>query len=315
MDNARIPPIQSDPMMGNQPMPDGQFALGNQVVVDNQSSMGDQLPMNNLSPLGSQSALDTQSALGGQPMANAPQVDASGQQLNATVNGRPMVQQVTVVPPKKKDIAGLVKTIVIIALSLVSVTFIGLFIWMNSQYNDVQTDVQQKIDLAVAKGRDEQADKDEAEFLEREKYPYKTFSGPIDYGELSFEYPKNWSVYVAAAATKGGDFNAYFNPVQVDAVGKETINALRVTIEDKSFEDVVAEYQKAMEKKDSNLTVESVTVAGVAANRYTGTIPNTELSGFIVVFKIRDKTVIMQTDSVLFKDDFDKLLGTVKFNA
>ena len=150
---------------------------------------------------------------------------------------------------------------------------------------------------------------------------FKTFAGPVDYGSLTFEYPRTWSVYVAADASSGGDFNAYFNPIQVDAVGKDTINALRVTIRNKGFDDVVEEYQKAMDKKNFNLTVESVTVGNaekgtsVTANRYTGTIPGTDLSGYIVVFKIRDKTAILQTDSVLFKEDFDKLLGTIVFNA
>lgn len=235
--------------------------------------------------------------------------------------GMPMVQQVQVVPEQKKDVAGLVKTIVIIVVSLIAVTFIGLFIWMFVQYNDVQTDIEGQINVAVAEAKDQQAMEDETEFLEREKYPYKTFSGPVDYGQLTFEYPKTWSVYVAADAASGGDFNAYFNPIQVDAVGEDTINALRVTIRNDSFDDVTAEYQKAMDRKDSNLTVESVTIGDaeknstVTANRYTGTIPNTDLSGYIVVFKIRDKTAILQTDSVLFKEDFDKLLETVVFNA
>ncbi|MBR2994091.1 hypothetical protein IKF43_01700 [Candidatus Saccharibacteria bacterium] len=235
--------------------------------------------------------------------------------------GMPMVQQVQMVPEKKKDVAGLVKTIAIIIVSLIAVAFIGLFIWMFVQYKDIQTDVEGQISVAAAEARDEQATKMEAEFLEREKYPYKTFSGPADYGQLTFEYPKTWSVYVAAAATNGGDFNAYFNPIQVDAVGKETINALRVTIRNKSFDDVVAEYQKAMDRKDSGLTVESVTIgktedgSAITANRYTGKIPNTELNGIIVIFKIRDKTAILQTDSVLFQEDFDKLLTTVEFNA
>lgn len=239
---------------------------------------------------------------------------ANGQPM-MTPDGRPMVQQVNVIP-KKRDTAGLVKTIVIIALALITVTFIGLFIWMTIQYNEERSrDLDGEIEVAVAAAKDEQAAKDEAEFLEREKYPYKVFSGPIDYGELTFEYPKTWSVYVAAAATTGGDFNAYFNPIQVDAVGKDTINALRVTIMDKSFEEVTATYQKEIEKKDPTLSVQSITVNGTAANRYTGKIPGTDLSGFIVIFKIRDKTVIMQTDSVLFEADFNKLIETVKFNA
>ena len=231
-------------------------------------------------------------------------------------NGMPMVQQTQVVPEQKKDFVGLIKTIVIIMVSLIAVTFIGLFIWMVTEKNEAQSDLDSKIEIAVAEAKDEQSKKMEKEFLEREKYPYKVFSGPVDYGQLTFEYPKTWSVYVAAAANKGGDFNAYFNPIQVDAVGKETINALRVTIRDKSIDEVTAEYDKAMKKKDSNLTMEVITIGrnNIPANKYTGTIPNTELSGFIVTFKIRDKTAIMQTDSVLFQEEYDKLLGTVTFN-
>ena len=230
--------------------------------------------------------------------------------------GMPMIQQVQTPPvAPKKDTHGIVMVIIIIALFLLSATFIGLFIWKNMEYNEVSEDVQGQIDVAVAEAKDEQATKLEAEFAEREKYPYRTFSGPADYGQLTFEYPKTWSVYVAAAATKGGDFNAYFNPNQVDAVGKDTINALRVTIRDKSFDNVTAEYQRYVDRKNSNLSMQSVTFNGVTGNRYTGTIPNTDLQGFIVIFKIRDKTVILQTDSVLFEAEFNKLLETVTFNA
>ena len=253
-----------------------------------------------------------------QPMMGAPTQPMMGQPMpgGVTQPGMPMIQQAALMPKKQRDVAGIVKTIAIIALVLLSLTFIGLFIWMTLQYNEVNTDVQGQINRAVAAARDEQASKDEAEFLEREKYPYKVFSGPVDYGQLTFEYPKTWSVYVADPATTGGDFHAYFNPIQVDTVGENTINALRVSILNRSFEEVTAEYQQYMEPEESNLTVEAVTVGGTAANRYTGNIPNTEgLSGIIVIFKIRDKTVIMQTDSVLFEADFNKLLETVTFNA
>lgn len=242
-------------------------------------------------------------------------LDGSGSQA---MSGAPMVQQAQVKLEKKKDNVGLIKTVAIIIVSLIAVTFIGLFIWMSLQYNEVQTDVQGQIDMAVAEAKDKQAAEMEADFAEREKFPYKTFSGPADYGQLTFNYPKTWSVYIADAANKGGDFNAYFNPNQVEAVGKDTINALRVTILNKSFEDVTADYQKKMEQKDSGLTMESVTFGknnDITGNRYTGTIPGTDLNGYIVIFKIRDKTAVLQTDSVLFKADFEELLKTVQFNA
>ena len=253
-----------------------------------------------------------------QPAAPAQPMGAPGMPAASGMPGQPMVQK-NPAAMKPKDITGLIKTIVIIVVSLIAVTFIGLFIWMSMNYQEAQTDLDTKVAVAVAEAKDEQAMELEQDFLEREKYPYKTFSGPIDYGQLTFEYPKTWSVYVAAAAANSdGDFNAYFNPIQVDAVSKETVNALRVTIRDKSIDEVSKEYQKAMDKKDSNLTMVSTTIGkdgNITANRYTGTIPDTkDLSGIIVTFKIRDKTAILQTDSVLFQEDFDKLLGTVTFN-
>ena len=237
-------------------------------------------------------------------------------QPNTTgANGMPMVQQVQVMPDQKKDVASLLKTIALIIVSLVAVAFIGLFIWIYMQYDEVRTDVDGQIALAVAVAKDEQVMKDETEFLEREKYPYKTFAGPVDYGQLSFEYPKTWSVYVDADAANGGDFEAYFNPVQVDSVNsKDTINALRVKIYNESFESVTGRYQRDLDR-DLNFTMESVTVNDITMNRYRGTIPGTEFSGIIIIFKIRDKTALLQTDSVVFEADFDKLVETIKFNA
>lgn len=218
-------------------------------------------------------------------------------------------------PVEKQDHSTLIFIIVIIFLSILMVTFFGLFIWKLMDYNEISTDVNGQIAVAVAAAKDEQATADEEEFLEREKYPYQTFAGPADYGQLSFQYPKTWSVYVAKDASNGGDFEAYFNPVQVNTVARDQINALRVIIQDKSFESVASTYEKYVNQKNSTLRMESVTFNGITANKYTGTIPNTDLNGYIVVFKIRDKTAILQTDSVFFTDDFNKLLETVQFNA
>lgn len=245
----------------------------------------------------------------------------SGQVITMTpamqgAQSMPAKPEVPSIPgPEAKDTNGLIKTVVIVILTLVSLTFIGLFVWMLLQYNDVKTDVDGQINVAVSKAVDEKAMAMEEEFLEREKEPYRDFAGPADYGELSFKYPKTWSVYVASDASKGGDYEAYFNPIEVNTVSKDTINALRVTIRDKAYDDVIAEYNRYLEKKDSNLSVQAVTVAGTSASRYTGNIPNTDLNGIIVIFKIRDKTAILQTDSMNFESDFNKLLETVSFNA
>ena len=206
-------------------------------------------------------------------------------------------------------------TILMIFLALVAITFLGLFIWAFVNYNDVKSDVDAQINAAVRDAVSEREDELEAEFAEREKDPYKTFSGPVDYGELSFKYPKTWSVYINSDITKGGDFEAYLNPGEVNKVAKDTVNALRVSILNKSYDDVIADYQKKVAARNSNLTSESIMVNKTIATEYTGTIPNTDLNGYIVVFKIRDKTVVLQTDAVVFKADFDRILTTVTFNS
>ena len=177
------------------------------------------------------------------------------------------------VPVEKKDHSTLIFIIVIVFLSVLTVTFFGLFVWKWLEWNDVNTDVGGQKAVAAAAARDEQATLDEKEFLEREKYPYQNFSGPVDYGQLSFQYPKTWSLYVAADASKGGDFKAYFNPIQVDAVSDKSINALRVSILTKSFESVASSYDNYVNRKDATLSMESVTLtSGITANRYKGTI-------------------------------------------
>lgn len=248
-------------------------------------------------------------------------------QQNVPVMQSPVLSPITppqpVLPPdvgpkKYGDPNSLIKTIAIVILGLTTVAFICLFIYFLNQYNEINTDIQSQIDVAVADAKDEQYEKDQKDFAEREKYPYKTFAGPVDYGELSFKYPKTWSVYIASDLLKtSGDFEAYLNPGEVELISsKNSIYGLRVKIRDKAFETVVAEYQKALEKKNSNLSVESITLKnGTTANKYTGTIPNTEFSGYIIIFKIRDKTAILQTDSILFESDFNKILDSVTFNA
>lgn len=243
-----------------------------------------------------------------QPAANMPPVPP------ANFGQQPAQAQNPAAP--KKDNTNLIKNCVIAGVSVLAVTFLGLFIWKFVEYTDIKENMDSKIDLAVAEATDEQAERLEKEFAEREKYPYQTFAGPADYGELSFQYPKTWSVYIAKDASNGGDFEAYLTPVEVEPISGSNINAVRVKILDDDYESIIKKYQRELERKDSDLKVETITVNGVAANRYTGTLPDTDdLNGYVVIFKIRDKTALIQTDSMLFESDFNALLLSVKFNA
>lgn len=276
-----------------------------------QPMMAGPMPNNNM-----QGQAMPQGGAQGQAMPQMqPVMGPNGQPLIGA-NGMPVMQPAPVVQVDKSGGAvGLIKTIAIIVLSLMTVTFIGLFVWKQIEFVTVEDDIEGRIAAAEQKAKLEQGEEDLAKFAEEEKNPFRDFAGPADYGQLSFKYPKTWSVYVAKDASNGGDYEAYFNPLVVNTVSDSTVNSLRVVIRDKSFDEVVAEYQRALERKDSGLSMSTVDVNGITMNRYTGVIPNTNLNGVFVVFKIRDKTAILQTDAEQFVGDFDTLLQTISFNA
>lgn len=284
--------------------------------MDNKQNSGQPYTAAFSQPITSPQGADATQPMGPSQMAQP--MEMQNIQQNP-VTGQPMIMQAPApIPEPKKDVKSLVKTIAIIALSLLSLTFIGLFIWMFTQYDAAHTDVQGQIDDAVVVAVDNNTMKLENEFAEREKYPFLTFAGPADYGALTFEYPKTWSVYVPMNAANGGDFEAYFNPVQIDAVNNENVDSLRLYIRNVSFEDVTRQYQGSIEGDAPEMRLDSVVIGkenNINANRYTGRIPGTEFNGFVVIFKIRDKTVIMQSDSVLFENDFNTLLTSLRFNA
>ncbi len=210
----------------------------------------------------------------------------------------------------KKSHGQVIETIILVLVSLVAVAFIALFVWKYLEWETLRTDVDGQIDAAVATAVAENTTKLEADFVEREKYPYKTFTGPADYGSLSFEYPRTWSVYIAKDTSTGGDYEAYLNPAEVQPIGLTTINALRVTIRNATFDTIVRNYENYV--KQGILTLTTRQIGSAVANVYTGKLPN-NLQGILTIFKLRDKTVMIQTDAELFATEYYKLLDTVTF--
>lgn len=187
----------------------------------------------------------------------------------------------------------------------------GAGTWALINYFDQRDNVDGKVDAAVNLAVKDQKDIDAAEYLEKEKQPNRQFVGPEDYGRVSFDYPKTWSLYVAKDASNGGTYLAYFNPVSVPAISTSEHYALRVTIEDKDYDKVLKSYESSVKK--GNLTSSVVKTDGQDGTRLDGTFAK-EFVGSAVVFKIRDKTVTIRTDAVVFKKDFDALIKTITFN-
>lgn len=198
-----------------------------------------------------------------------------------------------------------------ISLVIVVAVLAGLAVWSLVNYNDQKNNVDIKVSSAIASAKKTQADSDEAKFSQREKEPNRQFVGPDDYGRVTFDYPKTWSVYVDKDATEGDTYEAYLNPITVPPVSSAQQFALRVTIEQKDYDTAITNYDSLVKKGD--LKSSSVTVGGVVGTRLDGKFSD-DIRGSAVIFKIRDKTLTIRTDADTFKADFNTIITTIKFN-
>ena len=202
--------------------------------------------------------------------------------------------------------------VAIVLLGIAVVGFGSLAVWAYVNYSEQKYNVDGKIALAVAAAEKKQADADEAKFVERDKEPNRQFAGPEDYGRLTFSYPKTWSVYVAKDTQKGGDYEAYLNPITVPPVSDTQQFAIRVPIEENDYDAVVKAYQSRV--KSGKLKTSAVSANGHDGTRLEGEFTDS-IRGSAVVYKIRDKTITIRTDADTFKPDFEKLIQTIDFKA
>ncbi|PID30184.1 hypothetical protein CR983_03065 [Candidatus Saccharibacteria bacterium] len=205
-------------------------------------------------------------------------------------------------------------TIMVVVMSILFLAAGGLAVWAYIEYDKARTDVDRQIATAVAEAQKEQAELDEEKFAQREKEPNRQFVGPNDYGRVTFDYPKTWSVYVNESAADGkSTYEAYLSPITVPPVrDKESRFALRVTIEDKAYAEVVDSYSNDVEKGE--LKSRGASAKGQQGTRLDGKFDK-DLRGAAVIFKIRDKTLTIRTDADTFKPDFDKLVETIEFSV
>lgn len=198
-----------------------------------------------------------------------------------------------------------------IGLIILSVALSGFGIWSFMNYSDQKTNVDTKVSAAVAAAKKSQADTDEAKFTEREKQPNRQFVGPDDYGRVTFDYPKTWSVYISKDASGGGNYEAYLNPITVPPVATSQQFALRLVIQQLDYDKVVSSFDSLV--KNGSLKSSNIKANGVNGVRLDGSFTK-DIRGVEVIFKIRDKTLTLRTDANTFLNDFDALVQTIKFN-
>lgn len=199
--------------------------------------------------------------------------------------------------------------VVVVVLTLLVLGLAGFGLWSYMHYRDEKVNVDAKISTAVATAKKQQTDADNVSFAEQEKVPTRQFTGPDDLGRVQFSYPKTWSVYTDRSSDSG--LESYMYPLVVPSLSSGTPYALRISIVNTAYEDSLRTYHDAVQS--GLIRASQVTVNGNTGTRLDGLIEQ-NIHGSMVLFKVRDKTVQLFTESIVFRHDFDTLLGTLTFN-
>lgn len=208
---------------------------------------------------------------------------------------------------------GAVSGLLVAAITLgVLLLGVGSFaIWAFVSYTEADSGLQDKIAVAVAQAREEKGEEMEERFTEKEKQPTLVFAAPDDYCGLRFSYPKTWSVHESEEIANGGTYKAYLNPKVVPPISATRQFALRVTIEQKDYDAVLAQYLGLTQKGD--LKRSDASSEGNSGSRLTGNFSR-NIRGDAVLYRCRDKTITIRTDADGFKNDFEAIIRTIDFN-
>lgn len=203
--------------------------------------------------------------------------------------------------------------IVSIVLAVLTVGLGSFGVWAFVNYQDQKNNVDAKISDAVADAEAAQMEADKAAYAEQEKSPTRQIVGPADLGNVTLSYPKTWSAYVDRDGTgSNATYEAYFHPSAVPPLSGDTPYALRTSVTNAKYETVLASFNDRI--KTGGIVASPIKVADVDGMRFDGAFSNT-VRGSMVVFKIRDKTLQVYTQSETYKADFDTyILKSLTFN-
>lgn len=206
-----------------------------------------------------------------------------------------------------------------ISISIVLVILLGMMlagvgalsIWLFGEYSTQKQTTEEQINAAVAEARNEQSKEDEEKYLELSKRPKLRLTAPDEVGRVTFEYPRNWDVYISEDGIESDEYTAFLNPGGVLPIEDETNRyALRVEVFRGKVDEFLSEYEDLLEEGTVKSSV-------VSSNGHDGTrldgLLEEEIRGSMVVYKVDDNVLAIRTDAETFTKDFDELITTIDF--
>ncbi len=186
---------------------------------------------------------------------------------------------------------------------------LGFGVWAFMGMQDYKNNVEPKIAQAVAIAEQETATAKDAEFVEKEKNPLRTYKGPQAFGSVVVQYPKTWSAFVTENDSNEEPVEGYFHPSYVPGLESGTDFALRIKVSNRSYADELKEFES--KTKSGAIRISPYRAPklpeSVVGSRIEGEI-NKGQQVVMVMFPLRDKTISISTESAQFVKDFDAIV-------
>ncbi len=204
-------------------------------------------------------------------------------------------------------------TIVLLIGSLV----FGFWAFMGRQ--DFKSQSDKKIAIAVAAAEKKTAAAKDAEYADKEKNQLKTYLGPVAYGSMSFKYPRAWSALITEAVSGTNVVDGYFYPNYLPGgPGNGTVSqaisySLRVQIISSAYSDALRPFVPGVTSgKLKARPIKATLASNTVGTRYDGEIFLGK-QGSMAVFPLRDKTILVWTESTNFSSEFENTLASLSF--
>lgn len=197
--------------------------------------------------------------------------------------------------------------ILAIVFGVLTLALGGFGFWAFAERQDYKNNSDQKAAAAAEAAKQATSDSKDAEFLEREKQPYKTYVSPDATGAIKIVYPKSWSAYIDES-DKTNPAIGYWHPAVVPGLKTGTAYALRLEVTNRAYSDEVKSYDSGIRSGTIKISpYVPKNVSGITGARVTGEIFKGQKDTMIIL-PLRDKTVRIWTESPDFVKDFDNVV-------
>lgn len=199
--------------------------------------------------------------------------------------------------------------LILLALFFIGAASFGAWAYMGRQ--DYKDNSDKKVAAAVEVAKKQTETAKDNEFVEKEKYPLRHYTGPSAYGSVDVQYPKTWSAYITESGNSASPIVGYFHPSFVPNTQSGPSSnsfALRLEVVNTAYDQTLRQFDGNIKQGKIKVTpYKAPKVQDVLGARLDGEII-TGKQGSMVLIPLRDKTLKVWTEANNFKGDFDNII-------